>query len=332
MRGRVLGVLAATVVIAAASLALSAGTASADEGVVERIVDGDTLKVRINGAVETIRLLNVDAPETKHPDKDVECLGPEAADRLKMLLPVGSTVTLKYDRERTDRYGRTLAAVFDEDESLVNAEVARLGLGAAVVYGSNDRFLPAVRSAQAEAAKERRGLHSDEVACTVSGQVAALGQTVAAAQVPITELSTMSLGELGSAVTTAAALVVTADALADLFSTDRIGVSWLVLSSVQRDSLGAKARQHGTQARQDMYLVESVHSKAVAREASAARAAAEAEAARLAEEAAASERAAAAAKAPRVSRPAAKPPAGNPYPGYTGPRCYASGGKTWKPC
>ena len=22
----------------------------------------------------------------------------------------------------------------------------------------------------------------------------------------------------------------------------------------------------------------------------------------------------------------------NPYPGYTGPRCYAPGGKTWRPC
>jgi micrococcal nuclease len=21
-----------------------------------------------------------------------------------------------------------------------------------------------------------------------------------------------------------------------------------------------------------------------------------------------------------------------PYPGYTGPRCYAPGGKTWRPC
>ncbi|MDF9279416.1 hypothetical protein P4U43_16625, partial [Arthrobacter sp. EH-1B-1] len=31
--------------------------------------------------------------------------------------------------------------------------------------------------------------------------------------------------------------------------------------------------------------------------------------------------------------PAPAPPAEqNPYPGYNGPRCYAPGGKTWKPC
>jgi micrococcal nuclease len=23
---------------------------------------------------------------------------------------------------------------------------------------------------------------------------------------------------------------------------------------------------------------------------------------------------------------------GNPYPGYTGPRCYDPGGVTWRPC
>ncbi len=32
---------------------------------------------------------------------------------------------------------------------------------------------------------------------------------------------------------------------------------------------------------------------------------------------------------PSVSKPTAPR---NPYPGYTGPRCYAPGGKTWKPC
>jgi micrococcal nuclease len=30
--------------------------------------------------------------------------------------------------------------------------------------------------------------------------------------------------------------------------------------------------------------------------------------------------------------PPAPAPAPNPYPGYTGPRCYAPGGKTWTPC
>jgi micrococcal nuclease len=29
---------------------------------------------------------------------------------------------------------------------------------------------------------------------------------------------------------------------------------------------------------------------------------------------------------------APQPRSGNPYPGYTGPRCYDPGGVTWKPC
>ena len=50
---------------------------------------------------------------------------------LEELLPPGTVVGLEYDQERTDRYDRTLAGVFLEDGTLVNAEIARQGLGCA---------------------------------------------------------------------------------------------------------------------------------------------------------------------------------------------------------
>jgi endonuclease YncB( thermonuclease family) len=49
-------------------------------------IDGDTVRVRISGlpkdlsAVETIRLLGVDTPETVHPNQAVQQFGKEASD------------------------------------------------------------------------------------------------------------------------------------------------------------------------------------------------------------------------------------------------------------
>ena len=42
-----------------------------------RIVDGDTIKVEIEGDVYSVRLVGVDTPETKHPNKPVEYFGKE---------------------------------------------------------------------------------------------------------------------------------------------------------------------------------------------------------------------------------------------------------------
>src|SRR2546423_13767882 len=70
--------------------------ASSSDGraTVARVIDGDTIVVRIAGHDENVRLLGIDAPETHKPDTPVECFGPEASDRLKALLPTGAAVRL----------------------------------------------------------------------------------------------------------------------------------------------------------------------------------------------------------------------------------------------
>src|SRR5690606_37687278 len=120
------------------------------EGTVVRVVDGDTLVAVVAGEETTIRLLNIDTPETKHPDEEVQCLGPEATAFLTERLPAGTEIELEYDEERLDRYDRTLAAVY-ESESLINAEIAAAGLGVPVYFAPNDRFLPEVEKASMEA-------------------------------------------------------------------------------------------------------------------------------------------------------------------------------------
>lgn len=75
------------------------------------VVDGDTVVVTWpGGRHETVRLLGVDTPETVHPDRGVECFGPEASAFTHDLM-LGRTVRLHFDREHRDRYGRLLALV-----------------------------------------------------------------------------------------------------------------------------------------------------------------------------------------------------------------------------
>lgn len=72
------------------------------------VVDGDTVEVAVAGRRETVRLLGVDAPETVHPERPVECFGAEAAAFTRSRL-LGRVVRLRFDRIRRDGYGRLLA-------------------------------------------------------------------------------------------------------------------------------------------------------------------------------------------------------------------------------
>ena len=140
-----------TVALAAVLPAL-APTGAAGQ-IVERVVDGDTIIVR---GVGRVRLIGVDTPETVAPGRPVEFFGREASAFAKRLLE-GRRVRLDYDRERTDRYGRTLAYVHLADGTFVNAEIIRRGYGHAYTrfpFRHLDRF----RRLEREARSAGRGL------------------------------------------------------------------------------------------------------------------------------------------------------------------------------
>ena len=358
---------AAVVVMGTASCSTPAAaedTAPArDEATVIRVVDGDTLVVDLDDEEVTVRLLNVDTPETKDPNEPVQCLGPEATDFLKKALPAGSTVALEYDVEREDRYGRTLAGVYDAKDRLMNAEVARQGLGFPVTYGKNVRFRPPVDEAYQEARERKLGLYSTTIACTVPAMVGTAEQAAAQAAAAGTG---STADEAAAAVAAAYALVKiadeTADAVEKALKTSE-SMMWHALSDAERTSLKARtaAAKTAVHTRHDQLVI--LQDQRRAAEDEAARVAAAAEAERVAAEAARAEAdriaaaqaeanriAAAQAEANRVAAAQAEanrqaqqqyappqyvapPPAqSNPYPGYNGPRCYAPGGKSWRPC
>jgi micrococcal nuclease len=118
-----------TLVAACLLVACACGTAPLPDGVaiVEEVVDGDTLVVRVGSGTERVRLLGIDTPETVHPTKPVECFGPEASRELKRLAPAGSQLRLGRDTELRDRYGRLLAHAWNAEGTFINEALVEGG-------------------------------------------------------------------------------------------------------------------------------------------------------------------------------------------------------------
>ena len=132
---------------------------------VARVVDGDTLVVLPNPDPasregDRVRLIGVDTPETVHPNRPVERFGKEAAEFTRRQCE-GRRVQLVFDpAERQDRYGRTLAYVYLEDGTFLNAEIIRQGYGFAYTRFPF-AYLEEFRALEREARAARRGLWAE---------------------------------------------------------------------------------------------------------------------------------------------------------------------------
>lgn len=159
-RAVVVATLAAASVLGASVLGWWLGevarTAAPTVRVIE-VVDGDTIVVAFpDGATDTVRLLGVDTPETKHPTKGVECFGPEASAFTKRRL-TGRVVRLESDVERRDVYGRRLAYVYLRGHRYED-ELLRRGYARFLVIPPNDAHGRALLAAELDARRHRRGL------------------------------------------------------------------------------------------------------------------------------------------------------------------------------
>ena len=126
---------------------------------VKKITDGDTFWI-YNGTEkgEKIRLIGVDAPESRKTfKKEVGYYGNEAKEYLTNLLK-GKRVKLEYDVTRSDQYGRTLAYVYLEDGTFVNAELVKNGYAMVMTVPPNVKFADEFVKLQQEARENNRGL------------------------------------------------------------------------------------------------------------------------------------------------------------------------------
>lgn len=118
-----------------------------------RVIDGDTIV--LDGG-ERVRLIGVQAPERNDPRPEVRRMAEQAGEFTRRLCE-GRAVRLEYDFQPQDRYGRTLAYIYLEDGTLVNAELIRQGYANAYTRFPF-RYLEDFRAHQQEARAAGRGL------------------------------------------------------------------------------------------------------------------------------------------------------------------------------
>jgi endonuclease YncB( thermonuclease family) len=128
-----------------------------DHARVVRVIDGDTVEVKLDGQKQDVRLIGIDTPEVHGGE---ECGGDEASRSARDLLPVRSRVLLISDtsQDNKDRYGRLLRYVERFGKDVNRTQVLR---GWADVYVYNDNPFKRVkgyREAKEDARKHDRGV------------------------------------------------------------------------------------------------------------------------------------------------------------------------------
>ena len=123
-----------------------------------RVVDGDTIIVRLDGREERVRYIGMNTPESVTPERPVECFGREASEANKALVS-GKTVRLERDVSDRDRFGRLLRYVY-VDGAFVNGELVRQGYANAITIQPDVRENDRLRDLEREARDLGRGLWS----------------------------------------------------------------------------------------------------------------------------------------------------------------------------
>lgn len=126
---------------------------------IKKVVDGDTFWLD-NGTAKglKVRLIGVNAPESRKVNrKDVEYFGKEAKIYLTKFLS-NKRVRLVYDVAPIDRYGRTLAYVYLEDGTFLNAHLVKNGYASVMTIPPNVKYADYFVKLQRDARLNNRGL------------------------------------------------------------------------------------------------------------------------------------------------------------------------------
>jgi micrococcal nuclease len=148
--------------------------ANLPKAVVVEVVDGDTIFVRYRGNKERIRLIGIDTPEKRENEKlrrDARRYGDSQAHQLEMGIDAskftqskavrGATLTLEFDVEQRDRYGRLLAYAYLPNGQMLNALILHHGYAKLLTVPPNVRYAEKFRALMRDARKEKRGLWAE---------------------------------------------------------------------------------------------------------------------------------------------------------------------------
>lgn len=126
------------------SYKLPTTTDEMEECTLIRVVDGDTIEVERGSENVIVRLNGIDAPESVHPNQELNTPeGEAAAAYLNELMANVDTVYLEYDFEVMDSHDRALAYVwyYDDDELIMlNLRLVEDNIADPMTVGMNSRY------------------------------------------------------------------------------------------------------------------------------------------------------------------------------------------------
>jgi micrococcal nuclease len=121
---------------------------------VVEVNDGDTITVLQDGRRERVRLIGIDAPELEQRP-----WGQKAKRYLKDLVNASQwTVSLEFDVEKTDKYGRLLSYVWTPDRRMINVQMLGGGYAMLFTFPPNVRYIDEFARAQDEARRKGLGI------------------------------------------------------------------------------------------------------------------------------------------------------------------------------
>lgn len=127
---------------------------------VTSVIDGDTIRVSIDGAEYPVRYIGIDSPEPDSPDPAVKRLA-DGATAANGELVEGREVTLERDISETDRFGRLLRHVWLIDGAtpiLVNLELVRRGYAEVATYPPDQKYVALLTAARESALTGKLGI------------------------------------------------------------------------------------------------------------------------------------------------------------------------------
>ncbi len=137
-------------IILLTTILLCACQSAPDTATVTQVIDGDTITIDTG---HRVRYIGLDTPEV-YPVQ--EAYGMEAWQANRKLVE-GKEVRLERDVSETDKYGRLLRYVY-VDDTLVNAELVRLGLAVARAYPPDTKYQDMLEQLEREARQAGRGM------------------------------------------------------------------------------------------------------------------------------------------------------------------------------
>ncbi len=126
---------------------------------VVKVVDGDTVDVKIGTKIERLRLIGIDTPETVDPRKPVQCFGKEASNKAKSIL-TGKSVRLANDptQGERDKYGRLLRYIYLADGTNFEKLMISQGYAHEYTYNIPYKYQADFKKAEKDARVAKRGL------------------------------------------------------------------------------------------------------------------------------------------------------------------------------